>query len=152
MSETAPAGFLGPVAVTVAAQAVPTSVAVGPDGALYVGELRGVPSLPGTANVYRVVPGHAPTVFASGFSAITDIAFDPQGNLLVLELSVGGLLSPPTVPGALIRVSNNRSHMRTVLASAGLSQPTGVAVNGNGTIYVANNGTSAGRGEIVRIN
>lgn len=56
------------------------------------------------------------------------------------------------MPGALIRVSNNSSHTRTVLASAGLSQPTGVAVNGNGTIYVANNGTSAGAGDIVRVN
>jgi sugar lactone lactonase YvrE len=153
LTETAPAGTLGPVAVTIAAQAVPTSVAVGPDGALYVGGLRGVPSLPGTADVYRVVPGQAPTLYATGFSAITDIAFDPQGNLLVLEYSVGGLLSPPTTPGALIRVSRNHPQTRTTLASAGLTQPTGLAVNGNGTIYVANNGDSAAPlGEIVRIN
>jgi len=151
-TETAPVGVLGPVAVTVPAQAVPTSVAVGPDGALYVGGLRGVPSLPGTADVYRVVPGHAPTVYATGFSAITDIAFDRQGNLLVLEFSTGGLLSPPTTPGALIKVSRNRAHTRTTIASAGLTQPTGVAVNSNGTIYVANNGESATNGEILRLN
>jgi hypothetical protein len=151
-TETTPAGVLGPVAVTVPAQAVPTSVAVGPDGALYVGGLRGVPSLPGTADVYRVVPGHAPTVYATGFSAITDIAFDQQGNLLVLEFSTGGLLSPPTTPGALIKVSRNSGHAHTTLASAGLTQPTGVAVNSHGTIYVANDGESATGGEIVRIN
>jgi hypothetical protein len=155
-AESVPAGVLGPVALTIQAQAVPTSVAVGPDGALYVGGLRGVPSAPGTADVYRVVPGQAPTVYATGFSAITDIAFDRQGNLLVLEFSVGGLLSPPTTPGALIRVSNNHSHSRTTLASDGLFQPTGVAVNSNGTIYVANHGESAGSatpsGDIVRIN
>jgi len=151
-TETAPPGVLGPVAVTVSAQAVPTSVAVGPDGALYVGGLRGVPSLPGTADVYRVVPGHAPTVYATGFSAITDIAFDRGGNLLVLEFSTGGLLSPPTTPGALIKVSRNRAHTRTTIASAGLTQPTGVAVNSNGTIYVANNGESATNGEILRLN
>jgi hypothetical protein len=40
--------------------AVPTSVAVGPDGAYYVGELSGVPFAAGAANVYRVVPGQAP--------------------------------------------------------------------------------------------
>jgi len=39
-------------------QAVPTSVRVGPDGALYVSELSG---FAGSANVLRVVPGHAPT-------------------------------------------------------------------------------------------
>jgi DNA-binding beta-propeller fold protein YncE len=56
----------------------------------------------------------------------------------------------------LIRVSNNHSHSRTTLASDGLFQPTGVAVNSNGTIYVANHGESAGSatpsGDIVRIN
>ena len=35
-------------------QAVPTSVAVGPDGAFYVGQLTGVPFPPGAANVYRI--------------------------------------------------------------------------------------------------
>ncbi|HEY5317192.1 MAG TPA: ScyD/ScyE family protein, partial [Solirubrobacteraceae bacterium] len=41
-------------AIEAEAQAVPTSVAVGPDGALYVGELGGVPYEPGTSDVYRV--------------------------------------------------------------------------------------------------
>jgi hypothetical protein len=71
-----PPGVLGPTALTIDAQAVPTSIAVGPDGALYVGTLRGVPSLPGTADVYRVVPGHAPVAAVTGLSAVTDVAFD----------------------------------------------------------------------------
>ena len=56
--ETAPPGLLGPgsPAMTIDAQAVPSSVAVGPDGALYVGLLRGVPSLPGTAEIDRIDP------------------------------------------------------------------------------------------------
>jgi hypothetical protein len=144
VTQTAPAGVLGPNPVTVDAQAVPTSVAVGPDGALYVGGLRGVPSLPGTADVYRVVPGHAPTVYATGFSAVTDVAFDRHGNLLVLEFATGGLLSPPGTPGALIKVANNRHHTRTTLYSTGLNQPTGLAVARDGSIYISNNGTSAG--------
>jgi len=40
---------------------VPTGLARGPDGALYVGLLTGVPFAPGAASVYRVVPGQAPT-------------------------------------------------------------------------------------------
>jgi hypothetical protein len=140
--EYVPAGVLGPTALTIQAQAVPTSVTVGPDGALFVGGLRGVPSLPGTADVYRIMPGHAPTVWATGFSSITDLAFDRHSRLLVLEYSVGGLLSPPTTPGALIRV--NRNGTRTTLLSAGLSQPTGLAIGRNGAIYIANYGTSSG--------
>jgi len=58
VAEQLPAGVLGnPTAVTVKAQAVPTSVAIGPDGALYVSLLRGVPSDPGTPYIHRVVPG-----------------------------------------------------------------------------------------------
>jgi len=51
----------------VQAQPVPTSLAVGPDGALYVGELGGVGG-PGTGNdvgdvnVYGIAPGQQPTV------------------------------------------------------------------------------------------
>src|SRR6202012_3708283 len=79
VTETAPAGVLGPSPVTVRAQAVPTSIAAGPDGALYVGLLRGVPSDPGTADIYRVVPGHQPTIWARGLTAVTAIAFDQRG-------------------------------------------------------------------------
>jgi hypothetical protein len=139
--ETAPAGVLGPAAVPIHAQAVPTSVAVGPDGALYVGLLRGIPSTPGTADIYRVVPGHAARVWASGLTAVTAIAFGPAGRLLVTELSTGGLLSPPSVPGALLRISTNGKHV-TRLPVSGLFDPTGVAVTHNGTIYVTNHGTS----------
>lgn len=105
--EMVPAGALGPgsPAMTIDAQAVPTSIAVGRDGALYVGTLRGVPTLPGTADVYRIVPGHAPVAAVTGLSAVSDVAFDHQGRLLVLEFNTGGLLAPETTPGALLRVA-----------------------------------------------
>jgi len=154
VSETAPAGVLGPSAVTVKAQAVPTSIAVGPDGALYVGLLRGVPSVPGTAYIYRVVPGHQPTIWAKGLTAVTSIAFDNHGRLLATEYSTGGLLSPPTTPGALVRISHH-GHSVATLPVSGLFQPTGVTVSSNGTVYVSNYGDSTAKaahpGEILKI-
>jgi hypothetical protein len=131
------------------AQAVPTSVAVGPDGALYVGELVGVPSPAGSAVVYRVVPGKAPTVYATGFSAITDVAFNRAGQLLVLEYDTKGLLDQTGASGAVIEVASDGS--QTTLASTGLIQATGMAVGPDGSIYVSNNGDTAGQGSIVRI-
>jgi hypothetical protein len=152
--EQVPAGVFGPTPVPLNAQAVPTSVAVGPDGALYVGILRGVPSLPGTADIYRVVPGHAPTIWASGLTSVTAIAFDAHNRLLATEYSSGGLLAPATVPGAIVRVSSNGKRV-TRLPITGLTQPTGIAVGADGAIYVSNNGDSAGNaakpGEVLKI-
>ena len=154
VTETAPAGVLGPAPVTVKAQAVPTSIAVGPDGALYVGLLRGVPSVPGTAYIYRIVPGHQPKIWARGLTAVTAIAFDGHGRLLATEYSTGGLLSPPTTPGALVRISHH-GHTVTTLPVSGLFQPTGVAVGSNGAVYVSNYGgstaTAAHPGQILKI-
>lgn len=39
------------------AEAVSTSVAVGPDGAYYVTELKGIPATPGESRVWRIEPG-----------------------------------------------------------------------------------------------
>jgi hypothetical protein len=125
----------------ISVQSVPSSVVAGPDGALYVGELTGVPFKPGTARIWRIAPGKKPALYASGFTNISDIAFDGK-NLLVLELAVKGLLAPPS-PGALIRLSPNGK--RTVLASAGLVDPSGLAV-GNGLIYVSNYGLAPATG------
>jgi hypothetical protein len=126
---------------SITVQAVPTSVVVGPDGALYVGELTGAPYEVGKAVVWRVVPGKKMTVFASGFTNISDVAFDGK-DLLVLEIAAKGLLDMSS-PGALIRVAPNRD--RTVIASRGLIDPTGIAV-GNGSIYISNFGTFRGTG------
>jgi hypothetical protein len=122
-------------------QSVPTSVAVGPDGALYVGELTGWPYRPGTARIWRISPGKKISVYAGGLTDVSDIAFQGR-NLLVLELAARGLQDPAS-PGALIRLSPNGT--RTVLASAGLVAPSGLAV-GNGSIYISNYGTSPGTG------
>jgi hypothetical protein len=159
--ERAAAGTFGSrqkKAIEAQAQAVPTSVAVGPDGALYVGELGGAPFDTGTSDVYRITPGHKPTVYASGFTAIGDVAFDRQGRLLVLELDRKGLNDPGLdtgrpASGEIISVS--RSGAKQTLVSGGLDFPTGLAVGRDGYLYVSDRGlSSAGSGaggEILRL-
>lgn len=78
------------------AEAVPTSVTIGPDGYLYVGELRGFPAPAGASNIWRVAPGASwaacgsspdcEKVFDGGFTSIIDLAFGPDGRLYVAEL------------------------------------------------------------------
>ena len=126
--------------------AVPTSVAVGPDGAYYVSELSGVPFSAGAANIYRVVPGQAPTVAWSGFTTVIDIAFDGDGNLYVLEHSTGPVFF--ALPGRLVKVAPDGT--RTVIID-GLDRPGSVAIGPDGALYVSNHGTSIGIGEVLRI-
>lgn len=146
-----PDGFPDPSApppgTLIPAESVPTSVAIGPDGAYYVGELTGFPFVAGSARVWRVVPGQAPTVYASGFTNIIDIGFDARGRLVVLEIAKNGLLSGDDT-GALIRVARDGS--RSELASVGLHSPGGLAIRGN-DVFVTNNSTSAGTGEVLRV-
>lgn len=125
---------------------VPTSVVRGPDGALYVGELSGVPFAAGAANIYRLVPGEAPTVHASGFKMITDIVFGSDGSLYVIEHASGPVFFAG--PGKLTRVAPDGSRS-TVLD--GLDRPTAVVVTSDGTIYVTNHGITPGAGTVLMI-
>ena len=132
-------------------QAVPTSVVKGPDGAYYVGQLTGFPFPPGGANVFRVVPGEAPEVYADGFTNIIDIAFDKKGRLYVLEISSEGLLNVPDgqLPtGRLVRV--NKDGSRTTLAQEGLAAPGGFVL-GHGAAYITNNSILSDAGQVVKV-
>ncbi len=128
-------------------QSVPTSIAKGPDQALYVGELTGVPFPEGAARIYRFTPGNEPEVYTDGFTQIIDLAFAPDGNLYVLEYAAKSLLSgDPT--GALIRVAPDGS--RTNISSNELIYPTAMTVGSDGAVYVSNKGSIAGEGEILK--
>jgi hypothetical protein len=126
--------------------AVPTAVAVGPDGAYYVSELTGIPFAAGAANIYRVVPGEAPTVAWSGFTTVIDITFGPDGSLYVLEHSTGPLFF--ALPGRLLKIAPDGT--RTTVVD-GLTRPGSVAVGPDGALYVSNRSTSIGTGQVLRI-
>ena len=126
--------------------AVPNSVAVGPDGAYYVGELTGVPFAPAAANVWRVVPGRAPQVYCSNFNFIIDLDFDRRGNLYVLEHTSAPF---PTGPGTLYRVRRDCS--RAAVETGPLTNPTSVTIGPDGDAYISNRGTSPALGEVIRI-
>jgi hypothetical protein len=130
-----------------ATDAVPTSVAVGPDGAYYVSELTGIPFATWNAGIYRVVPGESPTMYADGFRMIIDIAFDAEWNLYVLQYAtVTGTLFGRS--GVLTRLAPDGTRA-TILS--GLRTPTSVAVGPDGYLYVSNVGNFPGIGEVVRV-
>jgi hypothetical protein len=134
--------------------AVPDSVAVGPGGAYYVGQLTGYPFPVGGARVYRVAPGGGqPKVFAGNFTNIIDVAFGPDDSLYVLEIVKKGLLQAEgpggDLTGRLVRLYPDGRRLE--VASEGLVAPTSVVASREGTVYVSNHGVFAGQGQVVRI-
>jgi len=129
-------------------ESVPTTVAQGPDGAFYVGELTGFPYFKGSARIWRVVPGKKPQIFARGFTNIIDIIFDHSGNMYVLEMAKDGLTAPDQT-GALIKITP--SGHQTVLASTGLTNPGGVVQVGD-AFYITNlSTTTGGIGQLLKV-
>ena len=130
---------------TIPMQAVPTGVAVGPDGAYYISQLTGFPFPVGESRIYRMVPGHAPTVWATGLTNVTSLAWY-HGQLYAVQISDAGLASDGPPIGSLVRVSP--SAVTTV--AGGLFAPYGVALK-HGSAYVSTCSLCATGGQVVRI-
>lgn len=143
-----------PAALPDGRQAVPTSVAEGPDGALYVGLLTGFPFWRGTASVLRVSSdGSSIETFVSGLTAVVDVAFDTGGALYVLEVASGQVAPfPPPNPG----LGNGRLLRKCPGAAPtellnGLFFPGGIAIGPDGAAYLTNRGTSSTDGEVLQL-
>ncbi len=129
-------------------QSVPTDVVRGPDGALYVSELTGFPFPQGGAHIYRIAPGQAPTVYASGLTNVTSLAFDRKGSLYAVELASTGLLNGPV--GAVVKVAPDGSGESTQVVAGDLFAPYGIAIR-HGSAYVTTGSVAAGAGQVMRI-
>jgi hypothetical protein len=141
-----------PAGTPIPAEGVATSVTVGKDGYYYVGELRGFPSTPGTAEIWRIAPNSVNAVcdpaaprtgrcqrFADGFTSIVSLATGADGAIYVVELVKGGWLQweagvvPPI--GALYRIPRGGGAKKE-LAPGQLTLPGGVTVDGINRVYV----------------
>jgi len=144
------------------AQPVPTSIAIGPDGAWYVGELKGFPAPTGESRIWRVKPGtrhadcatsRACSVVADGFTSIVDLNFGPDGTLYVTELDeaswaavefgLGGL-------GGTVNACSSASWRCNVIAGE-LPMPMSATVARDGRLYALLLGLVPGSAEVVRL-
>lgn len=98
----------------------PVGAAVDARGNIYVADECG-------GAVWIIIKGGKPT-YITGFSQPDDVAFDTQGNLLVIDLGVS--------VHALIRV-RLASGQRETLASQGFIEPQGLIVDAHDNIYVS---------------
>ena len=148
-------------------ESVTSAITVGPDGALYVGELTGIPYADGYASVVRIadptsgtgfdgkVSSGTPQNYASGFGQIHSLGFDAAGNLYVLDYVNSSNIYDPTLdpqslpPGQLIRVAPNGT--RTLISGAELKLPNYLVVDkSTGDVFVAINNANINQGEVLR--
>jgi hypothetical protein len=129
---------------------VPTGVAIGSNGVVYVGELTGAPFIQGLANVVQRHSDGTFTPVGTGLTMVADIAFGPDGNLYASELSLDYLSQPPA-PGRIVRISANGANEVVV---DGLPLPLGITFDRAGNLYVVANPTSppgsAPNGQLLR--
>ena len=116
-------------------QPVPTSLAFGPDGALYIGTLAFAAGN-GGAKIYRLdLSDNSLTEYARGLTAVTAIAFDRRGRLYASEFTTD--LTTFSPDGAIAMIPNGGHTPRRLIGTGLLHYPGGVATMG-GNLFVSN--------------
>ncbi len=151
--------FLPPM---IPAEAVPTSVAIGPDGAYYVGELKGFPAPVGASRVWRIEPGtlHAEcgsspacTVVATGFTSIVELTFGPDGTLYVVELEEASWFAVEfglPGPGGTVNACDVSDWTCTEFAT-GLPMSMAATIGHDGAVYVVVLALVFGSAEVIKL-
>jgi hypothetical protein len=144
------------------AEPVATSVAIGPDGAYYMGELKGFPAPVGESRIWRVAPDalHAQcdsspacTVVADGFTSIVDLRFGPDGTLYVVELDEASWAAVEFGFGSVggtVNACDPTTWTCTVVA-ANLPIPMAATVEQDGTVFVAINALIPGAAQVISL-
>jgi len=130
--------------VSTNSQPVPTSLAVGPDGDIYIGTLN-FEGGPGGASVYKLDPHTGElSVYASGLTFITGLNFGCNGDLYVSEFSSGFGAMGPLPDGDVVKIPwGGGTDGRETIGTGSLHFPTGVAFK-DGALYVSNWGIATG--------
>ncbi|MDM9586095.1 ScyD/ScyE family protein [Nostoc sp. GT001] len=132
-----------------ATQPVPSGVAKGPDGAYYVSQFTGFPFPEGGAKIYRVAADGKSSVFADGFTQLTDLEFDTEGNLYALQYANQSAWKG-NFDGSVIKIAPNGTRT-TLLSGNGLESPSALTIGADGAVYVTNRGDRPGLGQVLRI-
>jgi hypothetical protein len=137
-----------PFGGTMNMEAVPTSVVRGPHHALFVSQLTGFPFPAGAARIFRLVPGRATQVYATGLTNVTDLAWH-RGHLYAVQISDEGLFADKHEPpsGSLVRVVPGGA---PVTVADNLPAPYGIAVR-RGKAYVTTCSVCPSGGGVRRI-
>ena len=140
--------------------AIPTCVAQGPDGALYVGTLALVDSfsIGPSAKVWRIDPANVntsdptltpKTLWASGLYPINGCTFGPDGNFYASQLFTNDFFTDPQ--GDVVKIPFSDPDTHIFLTDGALSYAGGVAVAPNGDVFVADGTFGVPNGRVLKI-
>ncbi len=90
------------------------------------------------------------SVFATGFTTITGMAFGANGDLYVLDLTTNGLASPNPGPADLFQFDPATGQDTLLATLAGGSNYTGLIAGSDNALYLSDQGSGAGDGEVLR--
>jgi hypothetical protein len=145
------------------AQPVATSVAIGPDGAYYMGELKGFPAPTGASRVWRIEPGtrHARcgtspacTVVADGFTSIVDLAFGDDGTLYVVELDEASWFAVEVLTGKAVGGTVNACDLAAgtcAPVATDLTMPIAVSIGKGGEVFALVGALIPGGAEVITV-
>jgi hypothetical protein len=144
------------------AQAVPTSIAVGPDGSYYVDELKGFPAPRGKSRIWKIdagtrhaVCGVSPAchlVADGGFTSIIDLTFGPDGTLYVVELDEASWLAVETMQptGGSVNACNPTTLVCSQIAT-GIPMVSAATVTRDGQVWIVKNALVPGAADVVAL-
>ncbi len=144
------------------AQPVPTSVAIGPDGYYYVGELKGFPGPTGESNIWKIHPkaswaecGSSPKcvkVFDGGFTSIIDLAFH-KGRLYVAEMDEQSWAAVEIFMGGVGGTINSCSlkHQTCKVVAEDIPQLTAITFAKHGKLWATQNSLVPDGAEVIKV-
>jgi sugar lactone lactonase YvrE len=148
-----PAGEMSVLADLSAEHPVPSGLAVGADGSVYVGYENAVPFPDGAAKVSKIAPDGTVSDVWTNLTRIADLAIGPDGTLYAEEMSTGNTDTEPYAQPNTGRIVRQTGPDTAEVVAEGLNFPVGMNFGPDGALYVSGpaNGANNGEGWLARL-
>ncbi len=154
-----PPGYtVGSNGIPVSNQSVPTGIAIAPDGSLTVSEYTYFPYPEGKARIFKVSDDLQITELATGFTQLTGVTYDQDGNLYALQhvnqsewkaIEQGGnIIGDPS--SSVIKIAPDGTRT-TIFSGDGLIAASDITLGPDGDLYISNNSRFVGKGQVIKI-